>query len=52
MRDKIKLACTNCNGKGFYTTDKNKRTMTSKLQLKKYCKFCRQHTLHKETKLR
>jgi large subunit ribosomal protein L33 len=29
---------------------KNKRTTTDKVELKKYCRFCRHHTLHKETK--
>ena len=52
MREKIKLACTGCDGKGFYTTDKNKRTTTGKIELQKYCKFCRKHELHRETKLR
>ena len=52
MRDKIKLACTECDGKAFYTTTKNKRTMTHKLEKKKYCRVCRHHTLHRETKLR
>jgi large subunit ribosomal protein L33 len=29
---------------------KNKKNTTEKLELKKYCKFCRNHTAHKETK--
>ncbi len=29
---------------------KNKKNTTDKVQLKKYCRSCRRHTLHKETK--
>ncbi|OGP30261.1 MAG: 50S ribosomal protein L33 [Deltaproteobacteria bacterium GWC2_42_11] len=49
MRDIITLACTECKNKN-YTTTKNKKTVTEKLELKKFCKHCRKHTLHKETK--
>ncbi|MCD6150225.1 MAG: 50S ribosomal protein L33 [Deltaproteobacteria bacterium] len=49
MRDLITLACGECKQRN-YTTTKNKRTTPDKLQLKKYCRFCRTHTLHKETK--
>jgi large subunit ribosomal protein L33 len=49
MRDILQLACQACKRRNYSTT-KNKRTMTDKLELKKYCRFCRQHTAHKETK--
>ncbi|MDD3554490.1 MAG: 50S ribosomal protein L33 [Deltaproteobacteria bacterium] len=49
MRDIIVLACTVCKRRN-YTTTKNKRTTPEKLQIKKYCPFDRQHTVHKETK--
>ncbi|MCP4682379.1 MAG: 50S ribosomal protein L33 [Desulfobacterales bacterium] len=49
MRINVTLACTECKRKN-YTTTKNKRTTPDKLEFKKYCRFCRQHTLHKETK--
>ncbi|KAA0258486.1 MULTISPECIES: 50S ribosomal protein L33 [Deferribacter] len=49
MREIITLACTECKNRN-YTTTKNKKTMQGKLELKKYCKHCRKHTLHKETK--
>ncbi|HHW20979.1 MAG TPA: 50S ribosomal protein L33 [Thermodesulfovibrio thiophilus] len=49
MRDIILLQCTECKNKNYSTT-KNKKTTPDKLQLKKYCKHCRRHTLHKETK--
>ncbi|MFY9135505.1 MAG: 50S ribosomal protein L33, partial [Bacillota bacterium] len=29
---------------------KNKRNDPDRIELKKYCKFCRAHTLHKETR--
>jgi len=50
MRDLLALACEKCKRKN-YTTDKNKRTTTDKLVLRKYCNSCREHTAHKETKI-
>lgn len=49
MRDKVILACTECKNRN-YTTTKNKKTVTGKLELKKYCSTDRKHTLHRETK--
>jgi large subunit ribosomal protein L33 len=49
MRDIITLACSACKQRN-YSTDKNKKTTPERLELKKYCRFCRTHTLHKETK--
>ncbi|MCX5847439.1 MAG: 50S ribosomal protein L33 [Deltaproteobacteria bacterium] len=49
MRNIITLACTECKQRN-YTTTKNKRTMQNRLELKKYCKFCRAHKIHRETK--
>ncbi|MCJ7640648.1 MAG: 50S ribosomal protein L33 [Desulfobacterales bacterium] len=49
MRNIITLACTECKRRN-YSTMKNKRTTPDKLELKKYCRFCRSHTAHKETK--
>ncbi len=51
MREKIALACSVCKRRN-YTTTKNRRTTTEKLELKKYCPFDRKHTLHKETKIK
>lgn len=45
----IALQCTECKRKN-YTTYKNRRNIQGKLELSKYCPFCRKHTLHKETK--
>ena len=49
MRETITLQCGECKNRN-YTTTKNKRTMTDKLTLPKFCPHCRKHTDHKETK--
>ncbi len=43
----ITLECTECKERN-YTTEKNKKNTPDRLQLRKYCKHCRKHTLHKE----
>ena len=48
-RVKITLVCTECKQRN-YDTKKNKKNDPDRLELKKYCKFCRKHTLHKESK--
>ncbi|WP_029520200.1 MULTISPECIES: 50S ribosomal protein L33 [unclassified Persephonella] len=48
-REIITLACTECKRKN-YTTTKNKRKHTERLELRKYCKFCKKHTIHREIK--
>lgn len=45
----IKLECTECKRVSNFS-HKNKKILKERLQLKKYCKFCRKHTLNKETK--
>ena len=49
MRVKITLACTECKQRN-YNTMKNKKNDPDRLEMNKYCRFCRKHTLHKETK--
>ena len=49
MRDIITLACTECKRRNYSTT-KNKKTIPDRLEIKKFCKFCRKHIVHKETK--
>ena len=50
MRNKITLACTECKQRN-YDTMKNKKNNTSgRLEISKYCKVCKKHTTHKETK--
>ncbi len=45
----VKLECSECH-RITYRTFKNKKTLKNKLELKKFCKWCKKHTLHKETK--
>ncbi len=49
MRDIVNLQCGKCKQRNYNTT-RNKKTSTSKIEVKKYCRFCRQHTVHKEAK--
>jgi large subunit ribosomal protein L33 len=49
MRDIVTLACNECKRRNYNTT-KNKKKTTERLELKKYCPFCRTHTPHRETK--
>ena len=49
MRNAVTLACTECKNRN-YQTNKNKKNYPDRLEFNKYCKFCKKHTLHKETK--
>lgn len=49
MREKIILACTECKHRN-YNTMKNKKNTPDRLEETKYCKFCKKHTVHKETR--
>ena len=49
MRTAITLACTDCKQRN-YQTNKNKKNDPDRIELSKYCKFCKKQTLHKETK--
>ncbi|MFK5985051.1 MAG: 50S ribosomal protein L33 [Pseudomonadota bacterium] len=51
MRDKIKLVSSAGTGH-YYTTTKNKRTMSEKLELKKYDPVVRKHVVYKEVKIK
>lgn len=50
----VTLECTEAKKEGKppsrYTTSKNKRKQTERLELKKYNPYLRRHTLHKEIK--
>ena len=48
-RDIMTLACTNCKRRN-YTTTKNKKNDPDRLELQKYCRWCRKHTVHRETR--
>ena len=49
VRVKITLACQDCKQRNYNMT-KDKKTHPDRMETKKYCKFCKSHTLHKETK--
>ena len=49
MRDQITLECVDCKQRN-YTTTKNKKLHTGRVEFKKYCRFCNKHTIHKETR--
>ena len=49
VRTKITLACTECKQRNYNMT-KDKKTHPDRMETKKYCRFCKTHTLHKETK--
>jgi len=51
MREKIKLVSSAKTGH-YYTTSKNKRTMSEKLVLKKYDPVVRKHVDYKEAKIK
>jgi large subunit ribosomal protein L33 len=49
MRVKVILECTECKHRN-YNTMKNKKNDPDRMEIKKYCPFCRKATVHKETK--
>lgn len=51
MRDKIKLV-SSANTGHYYTTTKNKRTMTDKFEIKKFDPVVRKHVMYKEAKIK
>ena len=49
VRIKVTLACEECKRRN-YQTNKSKRNTPDRITLRKYCKWCRQHTGHRETR--
>ena len=49
MREFIPFECTECH-RSNYTGTKDKKKHPDRIELKKYCRFCRKHTPHKEMK--
>ena len=43
-RVKVTLACSECKQR------KNKKNDPDRLEMNKYCRFCKKHTSHKETR--
>ncbi len=46
----IKLKCGSCKRSNYYT-NRNKKKVVRKLEFKKFCKWCKKHTPHKEVKI-
>ncbi|CRF52565.1 50S ribosomal protein L33 [Helicobacter ailurogastricus] len=51
MKVKVGLKCVDC-AEINYSTTKNAKTNTEKLELKKFCPRENKHTTHKEVKLK
>ena len=49
LRVKVTMVCSECKQRN-YNTKKNKKNDPDRLEMNKYCRFCRKHTLHKESK--
>ncbi|MBM3878637.1 MAG: 50S ribosomal protein L33 [Verrucomicrobia bacterium] len=53
-RELVTIECTEARKEGKspsrYTTSRNKKVQTEKVELKKYNRFLRRHTLHREIK--
>lgn len=45
----IRLQCAACKRYNYWTR-KNVRKVERKIELKKYCKWCKRHAIHKEAK--
>ena len=45
----IAMACSECKEKNYHTT-KNRKKVTGRLELNKYCPRCRAHHTHREAK--
>lgn len=50
-REKIRLNSSAGTGH-FYTTTKNKKTMTGKMEIKKFDPVARKHVMYKEGKIK
>lgn len=49
VRTRITLACTECKHRNYNLT-KEKKNHPERMEVRKYCPFCKKHTMHKETK--
>jgi large subunit ribosomal protein L33 len=49
VRIAVTLACDECKRRN-YQTQKSKRNNPNRIEMRKYCKWCKQHTGHKETR--
>jgi len=49
VREVIQLACGDCKRRN-YTVTKDRKKQTGRIELRKFCSFCRKHVAHKESK--
>ncbi|HET6510115.1 MAG TPA: 50S ribosomal protein L33 [Baekduia sp.] len=49
VRIAVTLACEDCKRRN-YQTNKSKRNTPDRITLRKYCKWCRCQTSHRETR--
>jgi large subunit ribosomal protein L33 len=49
VRTVINLSCETCKNR-LYTSEKNRRNSPDRIELKKFCKFCRSHKMFKEVR--
>ncbi|HPN88122.1 MAG TPA: 50S ribosomal protein L33 [Candidatus Omnitrophota bacterium] len=49
MREIIQFQCGECKRVNYGST-KDKKQKPERIELKKFCRFCRKHTPHKEMK--
>ncbi len=49
MREVVSLSCGECKRKN-YTTTKDRKKQSGRIELKKYCRFCRKHVAHRESR--
>ena len=49
VRHIINLQCGDCRERN-YTSTKNRRNDPQRLELRKYCSRCRNHTVHREVR--
>lgn len=47
---KVHLACVECGHRNYATARSQTAVRTERLELRKFCKHCKKHTLHKEEK--
>ncbi|TCI20312.1 MULTISPECIES: 50S ribosomal protein L33 [Exiguobacterium] len=48
MAKKVSLACSACGSSGYSTMKQD--DVTTRLELKKFCRRCNAHTTHRESK--
>ena len=49
-RESITLACTECKQRNYMTTKNKRAENKERLEIKKFCRFERKHTVHREIK--